>query len=147
MAYDYANLNKFTKSQINGLTGDFDAKLAYVVGEVEDFELFKERIANCPALSEGSLCKIGTTAEIEAEIRALERPYEPAKATAAGEALASVLFDQAAPSAPKYVDVDCDICSSCKEHASFVQNEDGETLSDCCDAPPVDVDCDFDLDR
>lgn len=37
--------------------------------------------------------------------------------------------------------------SQCRDHASFVKNEDGEVLSECCDAPPISVDADYDMER
>lgn len=40
----------------------------------------------------------------------------------------------------EYVEVDCDICSCCKDHAGFTRNEDGEALSECCEAPAHSVD-------
>lgn len=40
------------------VTGDFDAKLAYVVGNVTDVAAFRARVAQCPGLSEGSVCEV-----------------------------------------------------------------------------------------
>ncbi len=33
-----------------------------------------------------------------------------------------------------------DLCSWCKEHAVFVRDEDGDFVSECCDAGPISVD-------
>ncbi len=50
-------------------------------------------------------------------------------------------------SQPKQIFPDCDICSECRDHASFVENEDGEAVSECCDAPPCNVDIELDMER
>ena len=36
-----------------------------------------------------------------------------------------------------------DLCSWCKEHASFVQDETGAFRSECCDALAISVDVDL----
>lgn len=40
-----------------------------------------------------------------------------------------------------------DICSWCKEHASFVKDENNQWRSECCDAREVSVDVDHFLEE
>ena len=47
----------------------------------------------------------------------------------------------------KIISPDCDLCSSCKDHAEFEENEDGETLSNCCGAPAYNTDYETDMER
>jgi len=42
-----------------------------------------------------------------------------------------------------WVEEDCDICSECGEHTEFCR----ECGSECCGAPPVSLDYDFDMER
>ncbi len=35
---------------------------------------------------------------------------------------------------------DCDICSACKEHTGFEDDENEGRVSECCGAPAYDVD-------
>lgn len=45
------------------------------------------------------------------------------------------------------ITMDCDICSSCGEHADWEESDDGDTLSACCGAGPYDTDPDIDMER
>lgn len=43
---------------------------------------------------------------------------------------------------------DIDLCSSCGEHAEFIEDEEtGECLSNCCGSGPYDTDPDIDMER
>lgn len=44
---------------------------------------------------------------------------------------------------PQYIETDCSLCSACRDHTAFIKNEDGEIVSECCDAPPMDLDIDL----
>ena len=43
--------------------------------------------------------------------------------------------------------MDCDICSECGEHADWEEVEDGEVVSNCCGAGPINTDPDIDMER
>lgn len=137
------------------ISGDFDAKLAYVGGEVEDFEAFKVKCSESETLREGSVCEVRTSdLSVEAELALLERRIPDAERVRdCAEQVALISFgppDEVEPPDPnvgKTVYPDCDICSSCRDHSGFTRDADGETVSDCCGASPMDVDCEYDLDR
>jgi hypothetical protein len=43
---------------------------------------------------------------------------------------------------------DIDLCSECLEHCGWEEDEEsGELLSNCCDAPPLNTDPDVDMER
>jgi hypothetical protein len=43
---------------------------------------------------------------------------------------------------PKQVYPDIDLCSACRDHATFFETDNG-ARSECCDAPPIDTDPNF----
>src|SRR6185295_10854192 len=51
------------------VTGDFDSKITRIYGDVEDFDLFKSRIAGTALGNEGSLSRVDTSIRPAAHTR------------------------------------------------------------------------------